>query len=100
MNEGRVTNVFIYEYMPREWHCREIATGITAMGVSRAEVLAGFRAIWNDRAPFLLVERPPPRPKRPDEVAPTAAVIEGDTVAVTFHRLLVREFHSDHHPGK
>jgi len=99
MSEGKLTNVYVWSHLPREWHVREMTTGIGCIGGSRDEVLTGFREIWADRSPFNLVEHAPPRPRRPD-VAPQQDKLVESRDAHAFYRALLREFHPDHHPDK
>ena len=95
MNErSNLVNVWIYPYMPNEWHCQTFE-GITGIGRTRDEAKATFDRDWNQRAPYNLIEGHPPRPKRPGEKPDVAPAIEGDTDAVKFHRLLLRSFHPD-----
>jgi hypothetical protein len=87
--------VYVYSTMPREWMAREIVTGIAAVAPSRDEALKLWESVWNQRAPFTVKNEAPPRPKRPDDPKPAAPAIEGDTIAATFHKKLIRRFHSD-----
>jgi hypothetical protein len=101
MSNPTLTNVFIWCYLfPRDWRCSEINTGITAIGQTRDEALAGFKNVWGERAPFQLIEHAPPRPKRSDDPKRAVAAVEGESVVSAFHRAIVREFHPDHHPDR
>jgi hypothetical protein len=95
------TITFCYVWRPQpglEWRCYEKTTGIIVDSASRQEAIDEFRKVWGDRAPFQLVEHAPPMPRRPDDPKPAAAgAIEGDTIAASFHRALLKAFHSDHH---
>lgn len=63
MSEPNLVNVWIYPYMPNEWHCQTYE-GITGIGRARDEAKATFDRDWNQRAPYHLIEGHPPRPKR------------------------------------
>jgi hypothetical protein len=93
MNERNLVNVWIYPYLPNEWHCQTFE-GITGIGRTRDEAKATFDRDWNQRAPYNLIEGHPPGPKRPGEkpdVAPDKA-IEIDAIPFT---ALARRFHPD-----
>ena len=101
MSEGRLTNVYCWKPEPGlQWRIYEGTTGTVIDAASRQEALALFRAVWGERTPFQLIEHAPPRPRRPDDPKPAVPGIEGDTVAVAFHRAVVKAFHSDHHGAK
>jgi hypothetical protein len=93
MSGPNLVNVWIYEYMPHEWHCRTFQ-GITGIGRTREEAKATFDRDWNLRAPYHLIEGHPPRPKRPGDPAPASAAIgtEGDTIP---YSALAKRFHPD-----
>jgi hypothetical protein len=88
-------NVYVWSTLPREWMCREMFTGIVACGENRDEAVALFRHIWNDRAPYTLVEHSPPRQKRQD--APASDDDPKDSAA-TIYRRLVAKYHPDRSP--
>jgi hypothetical protein len=94
MSGPNLVNVWIYPYLPNEWRCQTFE-GIAGIGRTRDEAKATFDRDWNQRAPYRLIEGHPPRPKRADDPKPVSAAIEGDSLAVVFHRALVKEFHSD-----
>jgi hypothetical protein len=99
VSEPHLVNVWIYQYMPNEWHCQTFE-GITGIGRTRDEAKATFDRDWNQRAPYHLIDGHPPRPKRPGDSAPASAAIEGEADAVKFHRLVLRAFHPDLHGAK
>jgi hypothetical protein len=99
VSEPHLVNVWIYPYMPNEWHCQTFE-GITGIGKTLDEAKATFDRDWNHRAPYNLIDGHPPRPKRPDDPKPAAPSIEGETDAVKFHRLVLRAFHPDLHGSK
>jgi hypothetical protein len=94
VSEPNLVNVWIYPYLPNEWHCQTFE-GITGIGRTRDEAKATFDRDWNQRAPYHLIEGHPPRPKRPGDAAPASAAIEADTAGTAFHRARLRRFHSD-----
>jgi hypothetical protein len=96
MSERNIVNVWIYPYLPNEWHCQTFE-GITGIGRSREEAKATFDRDWNQRAPYNLIEGHPPRQQRRPDEKPASAALEGDSLAVVFHRAILKAFHSDHH---
>jgi hypothetical protein len=76
MSEGNLVNVWIYPYLPNEWHCQTFE-GMVGIGKTRDEAKATFDRDWNQRAPYTLIEAHPPRPKRPGDPVPAAPAIEG-----------------------
>lgn len=65
MSGPNLVNVWIYPYLPNEWHCQTFE-GIAGIGRTRDEAKATFDRDWNQRAPYRLIEGHPPRPKRAD----------------------------------
>jgi hypothetical protein len=73
-NQRNFTNVYIWQYFPRDWRCHEIASGLTAIGATREEALEVFVKDWAERAPFTLLERAPKiYPKPPGNAEPPSA---------------------------
>jgi hypothetical protein len=98
MSEGKLINVFCWKPEPGlQWRCYEGVSGITVDAESKEAAIAEFNSIWNFRTPVQWIYAAPKRPKRPDDPKPASAAIEGDSLAVVFHRAILKAFHSDHH---
>ncbi len=93
--------VYVYPNGHHCWMTQEVSTGFASTGESRAEALILFKNVWNDRAPFTLVDGAPPRPKREDAPQePGPALDEGVKLpGYAVYRRLAKRFHSDAHPG-
>ena len=91
------SNLYVWPTGPRSWMTMHPQSGLGSAGESRAEALEVFHRAWNDRSTVRVVDHAPPRARRDDDPKPTAAVIEGDTIAAAFHRALLKAFHSDRH---
>jgi hypothetical protein len=91
MSEQHLVNVWLYQFAHLEWHCRTF-DGIVGIGRTRDEAKQTFDRDWADRAPYRLIEGPPPRPKRADERPIPDRAIESDSIAFT---ALAKAFHPD-----
>lgn len=104
MSEPNLVNVWIYQYVPHEWHCQTFE-GIVGIGRTREEAKATFDRDWNQRAPYRLIEGHPPRQRRGDEPKPGTPAVEDITrkerierVTECFRRWSKR-LHPDVHSG-
>jgi hypothetical protein len=93
VSEPNLVNVWIYPYLPNEWHCQTFE-GITGIGRTRDEAKATFDRDWNQRAPYNLIEGHPPRAKRSDEKPVTTPDKAIEVDAIPFTKLAHR-FHPD-----
>jgi hypothetical protein len=76
------------------WRVHEMMSGLTVDASSKAEAVEHFTRLWNSRSRLEWRFEAPPQPRRA-EPKPAGAALEGDSLAVVFHRALVKEFHSD-----
>jgi hypothetical protein len=91
VRERNIVNVWIYPYLPNEWHCQTFE-GITGIGRTRDEAKETFDRDWNQRAPYHLIEGHPPRPKRPGGAPQQDNPLEHESM---FRKAILRRVHSD-----
>jgi hypothetical protein len=81
------------------WRVHEMMSGLTVDAATKAEAVAHFEQLWNQRARLEWKFESPPQPRRRD-AQPVSGALEGDTIATAFHRLALRAFHQDLHGAK
>jgi hypothetical protein len=74
-------------------------SGLTVDAASKELAVEHFTGLWNSRSKLEWRYEAPPQPRRPD-MKPVSAVIEGETDAIKFHRLILRAFQPDLHGAK
>lgn len=73
------------------------ASKVVIDGATKQEVMDEMARLRLGRKPVEWKFEPPPQPKHRDDPKPAAPAIAGDSLAVVFHREILKAFHSDHH---
>jgi hypothetical protein len=73
------------------WRVHEMMSGLTVDAATKAEAVAHFEQLWNQRARLEWKFESPPQPRRRD-AQPVSGALEHDAIS---YKRLAQRFHSD-----